>query len=747
MEFIDSVFDFDTWRAPEHPVYQALFADEERAQQALDALETPLSLQEAARCLQKSLRDCAVETFRQVLDHSEPGECVEQFHLHYQDLRDGIQGSGSMLLLAAMMDRPQQAMLLLERGYDCNGAGLNLADALQKSGRCWGAGVLPYVRYSGSAGCQLQLLRYKQSNLSISCATPLSAALLCGSLQTAEVLLRQNGIWKGESSALCRAAVMVLEGATREVLPEEQQAHQLEILRQIFCPELEQLPDRETFLRRVYLQPASFVDFCGTRTLRCQLESGLCTEEDARQMLEILGGGMWWPNRFDRSRAGKLLLLKQYFPALCRADWAAGIFLRESAWRIREKLPFKTVLNAWKQLSGKERDLTWIGGDLWCMGYTALRNFLREAGEGGTLVMDADAMNHWYGASPRCMLEVLKQVRFRQRDGAGVSGLMQHVLHIRDLRAMRQAVKLGLLDREDPKLLLDYLVELEDWEPDLRAMVLAFARNASAPDELKSDWQAPRRWSQWCLWEQADDETAQQLLRELLYQDLSRETCLKTLFRLHQYLDRGVFAPDVPLEHPDYPTLQADSLAGFACCAETGQVMALLLEHLPEKLLTAVRANWGERFFFRGSPLTLAAAMGRTEQLRLLLDSGVQPDEVGRGEISRFFVRQSNFSESGFPVTPVLAAILFGQEEAAKLLLERGAVCDFSRPDHRRVLFAGSAETLALAERLPGVGFAAISAEELAGLRTVTAAQGERTLFWNSLRQTPVYQGVTSCAR
>jgi len=743
MDFLDEVFERDACSAPEHPVFQALFVSEEYAAKTLEALEAPIPMRDAGRCLHKALQDCSAELFRQILEHCEQAEAVDHHvHMPFRQMGWGIQGTGSVLLLSAMLDRPKQAAMLLEQGYDCNGAGLKLANSLQRDGRTWGEGLIPYNRRSGSSGCHVNVLRPHHRILGVSCATPLAAALLCGSLNTAEVLLHSDGIWKGESTAVCRAAVMVLDGITCEALSEKQRANQLEILRQIFCPDEDPLPDRETILRSVYLQPSCFVDFCRTDTLRYQLESGLCTEQDAREMLELLDSNLWRMGDHDRKRAGKLLLIKQHFPQLCREEWARGIFLRECARRVREKMPYQTLLNAWKQLSGKERDLTWVGSDLWTFGWTKLHRFLLEAGENGTLVMDADAMNQWYGASGRCMAEVIKQVRFRQRDGQGVSGLMQQLLSINDLRTLGQAAKQGLLEREDPRELLECLTELNNANQDLRAAALTFARNRPAPDEPKADWRQPQRWSRWCLWELLSDEDAENLLHALLWGKLSRDACLRTMFRMHQYLDRGVFAPDMNLKHPAYPALQSDSLAGFACCAESGQMMELLLEHLPEKLRCVVRAQWGERFFFRGTPLALAAAMGRTEQVKLLLESGQHPDEEGHGDISRFFTRQSNFSEVGFPVTPVLAAILFGQEETAKLLLERGASCDFGREEHRVVLLKGSAESLRLAEKLSGVGFEKIPPKALEAMRIMTAEHGERTLFWNSLRYDAVCEAV-----
>lgn len=735
---LDSIFSevpFGNYR--ELPLYQALYQSEERAFQELEKLQEPLSLRDSARCLHKAMQDCSVELFRQILEHSEPGECTEQYHI-YQAKNPGwgIHCHGSMVTMAAVVDRPRQAALLLEHGCDANGGGLAVTDYLRQDGKRWGDGPVLNVQNCGSNGCSILVHRPEEPDIGISCVTPLAAALLCGNLQTAEVLLCRPDVWKKESSAVCRAAVMVLEGVARPVLSEEKQRGQLEILRQIFCPEQAVLPDRKTFLRSVYLQPASFVDFCQTRTLQYQLESGLCTEEDARKMLEFLNVDLWWHSRdYDRSRAGKMLLLKQHFPKLCRESWVTGIFLRETVRRIREELPYKSVLNAWKQLCGKERDLTWLGSNIWLMKWSHLNRFLQEAGEDGTLVMDADALSQFFGTTYRSMLTVLKNIRFRYRDGKGVNGLMQHLVLSGDLRLLRYAAKMGILETEDPKLLLECLSETENNRQDVRAMVLTFARNQ--PNELRemADWQDMRRWKHWCLWEQADEETAQGCLRELLYQNRPEEDCLKNLFRLHQYLGRGFFSPDMKLEHPDYPTMEADSLAAFVCCAETALPMKVLMEHLPNQLQNLLRADWGERFFFCGTPLTLAAALGRTEQVKLLLESGIHPDEAGRGDRSRFFVRTSDFAEDGFPVTPVLAAILFGQEETARLLLDHGASCDFANLQHRKVLMQGSARTLQLAESLPNVGFEQIPAEAVKALRIMTAEHGERTRFWESLRQ------------
>jgi len=295
---LDSVFSEGTFgNYRELPLYQALYQSEERAFEELEKLQEPLSLQDSARCLLKAMRDCSVELFRQILEHSGPGECTEQHHLFQpKNLGWGIHGHGSMVTMAAMMDRPRQAALLLEHGYDVNGGGLAVADYLKQDGKYWGDGSVLNVQHCGSTGCNMLVHRRDARDIGITCTTPLAAALLCGNLQTAEVLLRHPDVWKGESSAVCRAAIMVLEGVACPVLSEDAQRCQLEILRQIFCPEQAVLPDRKTFLRSFYLQPAAFVDFCRTSTLQYQLESGLfpaATADDLTTGIYLDDGSPW----------------------------------------------------------------------------------------------------------------------------------------------------------------------------------------------------------------------------------------------------------------------------------------------------------------------------------------------------------------------------------------------------------------------------------------------------------------------
>lgn len=717
----------DRMEAAEEDLLNALTrSDETRAAEILDALEGPVSERGASFCLRGGL-DHSLELFRQVLEHCGPDEYSESCTV---GMGDGfIRVRGSMLLLAAMLDRPHHARLLLEHGYDCNGAGVGFDRNLQRMRTAYRDTVPPYAKYCGACGNRVELRNWeKRRNWSVSCATPLAAALLCGSFRTGKVLLDWPGIWKAESSAVCRAAVMVLEGIGDSVLSGERKAARMELLRQIFCPEQVHLPDQNTFLRTYHLQPVCWVDFCSVRTLGCQMESGLCGEEDARQMLELLSGDHEAEEHpLDPAGSGKLLLLKKYFPRLCRQPWAAGVFLREILRRRRNDRPCRTLLRAWKQLCGREWDLTWGGPYLWQLDRQALRQFLRDAGEGGTLVLDSDAVPPGY--APACLAELLDQVRFRRRNGAGISGLLQVMMETEDLRLLRRAAMRGVLAGEAPAVLLEYLMKAPGSHQHVRATVLAYAGKLPAAEGC-GDWQDPRRWAFWKGWFGVEEVVFREDLDAVLHRKLSPEECLWRMFRIRQYQKQECATGEFSVSDSRYPALQTDSLCGVACCAEGGQAMALMMESLPRELLETVNVSWGWQLCFRGTLLALAAALGRTEQVRLLLENGLCPDETGRGDVSRFFVRR-NFLEDGVPVTPLLAAILFGQEETARLLLDAGAVCDFSHPAHLRVLRQGSAASLDLAARLPGVGN--IPERELEALRFAVSKGGARGAFWACL--------------
>ena len=85
----------------------------------------------------------------------------------------------------------------------------------------------------------------------------------------------------------------------------------------------------------------------------------------------------------------------------------------------------------------------------------------------------------------------------------------------------------------------------------------------------------------------------------------------------------------------------------------------------------------------RGTPLCVAAAMGRTATVRFLLEERISPDEYGGGVASAVYRR---WDDDPCCVTPLMAAILFGQEETARLLLDAGAEPRFQSRKYQPLL-------------------------------------------------------------
>jgi ankyrin repeat protein len=88
----------------------------------------------------------------------------------------------------------------------------------------------------------------------------------------------------------------------------------------------------------------------------------------------------------------------------------------------------------------------------------------------------------------------------------------------------------------------------------------------------------------------------------------------------------------------------------------------------PNALVVAQNASSG--LFFQTTALRAAAALGRVEVARLLLDGGADPSRAG-----------------GNGVTPLMAAAGEGHLEVLRLLLARGAAVDAVRPDNGGTAF------------------------------------------------------------
>ena len=102
-----------------------------KAYALLDGLKEQLSGDEAAACLKAAL-SCSPGVFCRVLERCKLGEYADWVRVELARGRTAYV-RGTMLTLAAALDRPEHVRILLEAGYDCNSAGMASAEAFQGS--------------------------------------------------------------------------------------------------------------------------------------------------------------------------------------------------------------------------------------------------------------------------------------------------------------------------------------------------------------------------------------------------------------------------------------------------------------------------------------------------------------------------------------------------------------------------------------------------------------------------------------
>lgn len=681
-----------------------------KAYALLDGLKEKLSGEEAAVCLKAAL-SCSPGVFCRVLERCKPGEYAGWVRVELARGRAAYV-RGTMLSLAAALNRPEHVRILLEAGHDCNSAGLASAQAFLD-----GMGF-PDITMMGDAsplgdrsGASSGAINISgRGNWQIPCATPLAAAVVCGSKRAAQVLLRWPGVWREESGVVCRAALMALE------LYQDDPRQDTAAL--VFRASRGKRFDRERLMETRCLRVEYAGAFCSAEVLRRQLEGGFCDETAARKLLELMDQESRRMGKFPiRACAEKLRLLERYFPQLCRESWVTGILLREVVARFSPKNTCPQMIRQWKRLCGEEGDLTWASLELRWMPRKQLRILLQTLGQDTRLVMDADAAGLGPAAEHHTVMELLQHVHFRHNRGLeGVSALAANLTASGNLRLLVRGAQMGAFQGEEPQALLAHLERRN--QPNLRAAALAYGNVRD--DREEPPWKTCCRSRSWYRSWFPEPEAYREWLEELAFEELSEEECLRRL----QVMDYPEYVGSFWLDESQINLRRSGSAgetefcvrspAAAVFCGTQEQPLRLMMKYLPEKLDKSYFLSLsGTQFQLMGTPLCLAAAMGQTAFVKLLLDTGLQPDEQGRGVVSAI----ARWGYSQRCLTPLMAAILFGQEETARLLLGAGAQCDFSKPEYQLLLRMGNEDAYELAARLPGVGFEKLTPEQLDALK------------------------------
>ncbi len=607
---------------------------------ALRRLKEPLGGAAAAECLCGAL-DCTPRLFDAILERCEPGEyAAEQGLPAMQGDGVNLRAAGTILTLAAAMDRPKHMEALLQRGWDVNG------------GSCVSAKAL-YDKHCSSFVSHPGLTDWRVRN-----ATPLAAAIACGSMDAVRVLLRQTGVKKLEDPSVSAAALAALHGTRRQ--------------RAALCLALglaSGADDAEGMARELLVD----------RAPDAAAAAELCTPGEFDQLLTGTprSPAQWYAaaealtepcgdDHAARDRGKKLRLLLDRVPELASNRALRDRMLNAAVTRLLNyRACEEELLDCWRNACGDERDISGIRSDHRLVGQPPdrVRVLLDELGRDGALCASADNTWLWANAEPRTLSVLTERVRFYRTVTDGVSVLAKRLIWTKNAKLLRVAAANGALRFDQKAELLAYLLAC-DLPPGLRAAVLTL------PEEQTGAELQTREARSWRRWRAGNpDRRAGDYIRELCRKPLSAGECRLRLRSVgscaEDYMDSGSWAEDVD-------GLCFDGLAAAACCGRNPALLRVLLEdHLMDPR-ERQRLGWTDRpEELTGTPLCLAAAAGRTEQVRLLLKLGFDPDEDDVPARSVYNAHDPVWNDR--VVTPLGMAVELGHAKTAALLRRYGA--------------------------------------------------------------------------
>ncbi len=656
-----------------------------RAYGCLRRLGEPLEGTQAAACLTAALQ-CSPGLFRAVLDRCAPGEyaCVEQWKLENVLHNRYVNVIGTVLTLAAAMDKTAHMRILLGRGWDVNSASPASAEAVNRqSGGCFAplmmfgaggtGGLAKSVVTVGSAEYNSVFKTIVNTVWTSDSCTPLAAAIACGSVAATRLLLRQPGVLIEGSSAVCAAALAALHEG-----PKQQECLKLAFRLKSEVFRTDDLT-RE-LLRERAVDLTVVARSCNLREFTMRLKGVRCTREELRAATEALQS--WGVKKSEK----KLLRLIAAHPELGEEQKIRDLVLNQYLRGGGGQSAARELLSCWKRLCGELRDITGVQsyfGDI-----AVRRDKLDALGEGGTLCAAAESawLCDWRGSE--ALTALTDRVRFYRAAGEGISNLAISILDLNDLRALRRMAQRGLLDGEPRGELLAYAAQ-EKSAPALRAALLSLPKPEAAA-EPPQGWEFPEEGVVWrSRLARMSRQELRAWVREAWEQPLDAAACRERLRALEQYggnvIDtfgwRGGPWRNMWSEQIDGITVNNPVAA--ACCGKNPELLRLLLEQNGswEARNALYQVSWaGSGGVLTGTMLCLAAAAGRTRQVRELLDRGFDPNERDR-PIRSIHTDGEDLFGTPSVVTPLFMALEKGHRETARLLRERGAVAWPPRED------------------------------------------------------------------
>lgn len=642
------------------PVSELCDATEERnypaAYSALRRLEKPLSGVEACQCLTHAL-SCTPRLFREILERCEPGEYAWSKHrLPHPGRADlHIYVDGTILVLAAAMNRPRHMEILLEKGWDVN----STAPASEQT------------RYrTRSYGSDRDICCSKWNELwdgplnwEIKHGTPLAAAIVCGSEDAVKTLLKRGGVKKLESAAVGLACVIALNGS-----PEQRACLRLALglrsgaddpngmAREFFC---EYMPDVDVI-----------AELCTSDEFVLRLDAAPCRPERLRAAVETLTG----ENRLLESgtaadRDKKIFALLDRYPELEKEQGVKDRMLNAILSRILAKKPCKRLLERWKAACGGIRDLTGVESDLIDrmeqLDANGLHGVFSGLDEEKNSLLCTSSESAWFYVrrGKRFLALCLDHLKVYRTEGDGVSEVAQSLIRLGDARLLRKAAESGALRGENREEMLA-LMSKEKSAPALRALTLTLPGDQIGVASARPQPEDEETWRQWKV---MDDKQRAAFLRQMWEEPLCAEECRK---RLRAYKWSREDLDWLMLLYTEVDGMDIDNMTTAACCGRNPELLRVLLEEGEVDTKERIQWSWQnpcESLYC--TVLCLAAAAGRTEQVRCLLDMGLDPNEDDMPVRSTY---QRDTCEATQVVTPLYIALLKGHSETAELLRQRG---------------------------------------------------------------------------
>ena len=641
------------------PVEDLAAAVEDRnypaAYSALRRLDGSLSGEKARDCLRGAL-SCTPQLFGAILERCEPKEYAEtNFCVPHPEREDRVLlVSGTVLTLAAAKNKPRHMELLLEKGWDVNSAAPASEQALYDvcDGRSWD----DWRREDSSIACITQHNDFKPV-WEIPRVTPLAAAIIAGSTGAVRLLKSHGGAMGVEHPSVGCAAVLALHGTQRQ-----------RVCLRLALGLHSRADDTDGMRRELLVNHAPELEVVAsygtTEEFALRISAAPCPPEGLRAAAELLLS--------DADGKEKLFLLLDRFPALeaeqsVRNRILDGIVSRMLAGQPCDALLERLQRGGMCDLTGLDRSLVVeiAGRDA-----NELQAILSRLGEGAALC--AEAEKAWlfpiqfperFSKQDKRLLDVwLDCVQIYRASGYGISFLTRALLRANDTRLLRKAAACGALRGERREELLAKIRAFE-CSGTLRALVLTLPEGQinvesarPQPESTEAEW-----------WQRLSVEEETEFLRQIWTQPVGAEECRRRL----QHIGWGSGETHLPIRLAnEMDGINITGIAAAACCGRNPELLQLLLESgaAPEK---RIKIRWGRLSEeLKGTMLCLAAAAGRTEQVRLLLERGMDPNENDVSE-------RSAFCESIFDVprvvTPLFMALKKGQYETALLLESYGA--------------------------------------------------------------------------